>query len=111
MQNNISNEETKIITWQIRAFIIAVVTFVVSVILSRVVFQTTIKYAVLLTILPIFYIALSSIKNRISVIRLRGQKEYSRGQKAVLFGIALLVIEVATFIFFLTPLSDKYLNF
>ena len=26
MQNNISNEETKIITWQIRAFIIAVVT-------------------------------------------------------------------------------------
>jgi len=58
-----------------------------------------------------FYIAISSIKNRISIFRTKGQMEYARGQQAVLFGAILLIVEIATFIFLLTPFSDKYVNF
>ena len=112
MQSNITTEEEKnIINRQFKAFFIGIVIFVLSAILSRVVFQFTMRYGALLTILPMFYIAISSMKNRVSILRLRGQKDYSRGQRAFLFGIIILIVEIATFIFLLTPLSDKYVNF
>jgi heme/copper-type cytochrome/quinol oxidase subunit 4 len=112
MQSDISTEEEKsIVNRQFKAFFVGVSIFVLSAILSRVVFHTTMRYGVLLTILPMFYIAISSMKNRVSILRLKGQKEYSRGQQAFIFGIIILIVEIATFIFFLTPLSDKYVNF
>ena len=111
MQNDVSTEEEKsIINWQFKAFFTGVVIFILSGILSKVVFHITMRYGALLTILPMFYVAISSMKNRVSILRLKGQKGYSRGQRAFFIGIILLIVEIATFIFLLTPFSDKYLN-
>ena len=112
MENdNKAEEERTIIKWQYGAFIIALIIFVSLAILSRIVFHTTIRYVVLLAILPMFYIAISSMKHRVSILRRRGQKEYPKGKQAFLHGLIFLVIEIIAFIFFLTPLADKYVNF
>src|SRR5215207_7407371 len=103
MHSSLSNEERTIISWQYRALIIAILIFIVSVVVLRSVFHGTTKYAMVLTILPMFYIAFSSMKHRVSILRLRGQKGYSRGQRALLLGTILLIVEVATLIFFLSP--------
>ena len=103
--------EKAIIKWQYGAFVIAVIIFISFGFISRSILHTTIRYAALTTILPMFYVAISSIKNRVSILRLKGQKEYSKDKQAVMFGAILLVVEIATFIFLLTPFSTKYVNF
>lgn len=113
MENNIRNEvdEKTIIKWQYGALIAAFIIFGPLAFVSRLMVHITIRYFALLAILPMFYIAISSMKNRVSIIRLRGQKEYPKGKQAFLYGAIFLIVEIATFIFFLTPLSDKYVNF
>ena len=111
MQGSTNTKEKTIINWQNKAVIATILIFVVSAFLSRVVFHSTMRYAALLTILPMLYIAISSMKNRISIFRLKGQKEYARGQQAFLFGAILLLVELTAFLFLLTPFSDPYVNF
>lgn len=108
---NSSENEKAIIKWQYGAFVIAVIIFISFGFISQSILHITIRYTALITILPMFYIAISSIKNRVSVLRLRGQKEYSKDKQAIMFGAILLVVEIAAFIFLLTPLSDKYVSF
>jgi hypothetical protein len=113
MENNIdADKEKTIIKWQYGALISALIIIIPFGILTRLMFPSFLKYVVLTAILPMFYIAISSIKDRISIFRFKGmQSDYARGAQAMMFGIIFLIVEIATFIFILSPLSDIYFNF
>ena len=113
MENKIdADKEKTIIKWQYGAFITALIIIIPLGILTWFVFPSLLKYVVLTAILPMFYIAISSIKDRISIFRFkRMQNDYGRGAQAMIFGIIFLIVEIATFIFILSPLSDSYFNF
>ena len=110
--DNITSEEEKIvIKYQWIAFVATFVLFFVAILISMRIFGTM-KYGMLTLSVPIFYIGLSSIKNRISVARLRGQKGYSRGTRAIIFGIVFLVGAVANIVIMLTPsLAERFIPF
>ncbi len=104
----ISNaDEKNIVKWQYIVFFAAVLLFVpFSFLLMRM--RQPLKYSALEPCLPLFYIGLSSIRNRVSIIRLRGQREYSRGTKAMVFGfIAFAIVIVNILIVFVPALSQK----
>jgi hypothetical protein len=104
------NEEI-VIRRQWIAFIAMFVLFFLAVLISVKVF-VVIKYIVLGVCIPILYLGTSSIKNRISIARLRGQKGYSRDTRAVVFGAIMLVMAIAYIVIVFTPfLSDIFLPF
>jgi hypothetical protein len=104
------NEEI-VVKRQWMAFIAAFVLFLVAGLISVKVFGV-IKYSVLGICLPILYLGASSIKNRISIARLRGQKGNSRGTRAVVFGAVMIVFAIAYTVVVFTPsLSDIFLPF
>ena len=93
------------------AFIAAFVLFFVAGLISVKVFGV-IKYSALGVCLPMLYLGISSIKNRISIARLRGQKGYSTGTRAVVFGILMIVFAIAYIVIIFTPsLSDIFFPF
>jgi hypothetical protein len=110
MENNTAIEKEKtIIMWQYRAVIVALIVIIPFGILTRLAFPPFLKYVVLTAILPMFYIAISSIRDRISIFRFkRMQSDYARGAQAMIFGIVFLIVEIVTFIFIL---SDSFFNF
>jgi hypothetical protein len=52
------------------------------------------RYGILGVCLPMLYLGISSILNRVSIIRLRGNKAYSRGKRAVVLGVIFIVFAV-----------------
>ncbi len=112
MENDINAKEEKaIIKRQFGVLIIAIIIIIPLTILLRLVYHNTLRYVFLLGTVPLFYIAFSSMKDRVSILRLREEKEYPKGKQAFLRGAIFLVIEIAALIFFLTPLLDKFINF
>ena len=113
MENQIDIvKEKAIIKRQYGAFISALIIIIPFGILTWFLFSSFVKYVVLIAILPMFYIAISAIKDRVSIFRFkRMQSGYARGGEAMLFGILFLIVEIATFIFILSPLSNNYFNF
>jgi hypothetical protein len=70
------------------------------------------KYSVLGLCIPLLYIGSSSIKNRLSIVRVRGQKGYSTGTRAVIIGAIMIVFAIAYVIIVFTPsLSNRLLPF
>jgi len=66
----------------------------------------------LAVMIPNLYLGASSIKNRVSIMRLRGQKGYSRDTRAVIFGIIIVVVALGYFFILFNPLlSEKLLPF
>ena len=96
-----SHEET-IIKRQWIAVAAAFVFFLVGGFISMRVFGVT-KYGVLGVCLPMLYIGASSIKNRISIVRVRGRQGYSRDKHAVTFGVILLVLAIAYLVLAFMP--------
>ena len=104
------NEEI-VIRRQWIAFVAMFVLFFLAGLISVKVFGV-IKYSVLGVCIPMLYLGTSSIKNRISIARLRGQKGYSRDTRAVVFGAIMLVMAIAYIVIVFTPfLSDIFLPF
>ncbi|MFZ1039835.1 MAG: hypothetical protein WCA79_13765 [Anaerolineales bacterium] len=106
----IINEEI-VIKGQRIASIAAFVLFILADSISVKVFGVE-KYGVLGICIPMFYLGASSIKNRVSIVRLKGQKGYSRDTRAVVFGIIMVVIALGyIFILFIPFLSERLLPF
>jgi hypothetical protein len=103
------NEGT-IIKLQYIAFWSALTLFIPSILLSLVVFQTM-KYGLLVPFSLISYIAISSIINHISKVRPRGKMKYSTGNKAVVYGVIILIGALTNIIFIFTSLSDIFFGF
>jgi hypothetical protein len=62
-----------------------------------------VKYGVIGACIPMLYIGGSSIKNRISIARLRGQKGYSRDRRAVVLGSIMLIIAITYLVIVFIP--------
>ena len=71
-----------------------------------------VKYGILGVCIPMLYLGVSSIKNRISIARFRGQKGYSRDRRAVVLGVIMLVVAIGYSVIVFAPLlSDSLLPF
>jgi len=103
--------EKNVIMWQYIMFFAMIILFLpISFLLVNTAQQA--KYSALVPCVSLIYIGISSMKNRISIIRLRGQREYSRGTKATVFGLIALVIAIVDIVVVFTPfLSDKFFPF
>jgi hypothetical protein len=70
------------------------------------------KYSILGMSAPMAYLGFSSIKNRFSIAKFRGQQGYSKGTRAVIFGVVMLVLALASVaIVFIPFLSDRFFPF
>jgi hypothetical protein len=109
--SSITDSDKNVLKWQYRVVFATILLFVPVSYLSYLIFHT-IKYSLLMACVGASYLAVSSIKNRISIFNFRRGKGPSKGWSAILFGILLIIFEIGWLIFIFTPsLSDKYLNF
>ena len=67
------------------------------------------RYSILAVMIPYLYLGASSIKNRVSIMRLRGQNGYSRDTRAVIFGIIMVVVALGYFFILFNPLLSARL--
>jgi outer membrane protein assembly factor BamB len=105
-------EEKKILAWQIGVFAATFILFFPAGLITLYLFNGSIKYLFIFISIPLLYIGLSSIKNRVSIIRTRRHKGPSRGKSAVIFGaIALLSIVVELALIFIPALSSHFFRF
>jgi hypothetical protein len=87
-------QEEVVLKRQWIAVIAAFVLFFIGGYLSERIFGVT-EYGILGVCLPMLYLGISSIRNRISIIRLRGKKDYSRDTRAVVLGTFMIVLSIA----------------
>lgn len=101
MDEKLETHEEGVIKRQWIAVIVGFLVFAISFFLSERM-EGMNKYAVLGICLPMLYLGVSSIRNRLSIIRLRGKKGYSRDQRAVILGgfMTALAILYLVFAFF-----------
>ncbi len=113
---SVTHREKSVLEWQRRVVFATTLLFIPLLYLSHLMFRS-LRYGLLMVCAAGFYIAVSSIKNRVTLFtRWRGvfglEQRLSEGSRAVMLGVLLIVLEMAWLIFILTPsLSDKYLNF
>ena len=93
MDSKPATHEETIIKRQWMAVIAAFVLFFAGGFLAER-FLGDIKYGILGVCLPMLYLGLSSIRNRISIVRLRGNKDYSRDQRAVVLGGFMIALSI-----------------
>src|SRR5687768_2430749 len=93
MDSKTATHEATIIKRQWIAVIAAFVLFFAGGFLAER-FLGDIKYGILGVCLPMLYLGISSIRNRISIVRLRGNKDYSRDQRAVALGGFMIVLSI-----------------
>jgi hypothetical protein len=105
------SKEKTVTKKQYIAFAIGFVLFVPAVLLSLNIFGTP-KYGELVPVAMIVYIGISSIVNRVSVLRIRGKREPSKGKQALTFGIILLGVAAFTLLTIFVPsLSNIFFPF
>lgn len=92
--NQSAAQEERIIRRQWIAVIAGFVLFFIGGSISQRLFGVT-EYGVVGVCLPLLYLGFSSIRNRISIIRLRGNKEHSRDRRAVILGTFMIVLAIA----------------
>jgi hypothetical protein len=63
-----------------------------------------IRYGIIGVCIPMLYLGISSIRNRVSIVRLRGNKEYSRGKRAVMLGTIFIVFGIGYIILAFVPI-------
>lgn len=102
MDNKSVAQEEAVIKRQWIAVVTAFVLFLAGVLFSEQLFGD-IKYGILGVCLPMLYLGASSIINRISIIRLRGKKEYSRDQRAVVLGSFMILLAILYLVFAFVP--------
>ena len=65
------------------------------------------KYGAIEIVLAQLFIGISSIKNQVSIMKIKGQKEKSRGKRAVVVGyIAILAAIIGVIVIFSLPIVD-----
>jgi hypothetical protein len=102
MDNRLEAHEEVIIKRQWIAVVAAFILFFVGSFLSTRLFGVT-KYGALGVCIPMLYLGISSIKNRLSIIRFRGQKGYTRDKRAMTLGIIMLALASAYTILVFMP--------
>jgi len=82
--------EKRIILWQYAAFFVALLLFLPLSLLSLLL-ANSVKWG-LLMILPFYmFIGISSVKNQVSIFRLKGQVNCSRCKDALIYGCIMIV--------------------
>lgn len=105
-------EEKKIMRWQYVAVALMFILFFPTAILSLYIFNGSIKYIFVPLSIPLLFIAVSSIKNQVSILRPKGKKEPTRGKSAVGIGILMIIVVfVQLLIVFVLPLSNILFGF
>jgi len=103
-------DEKIVLRRQYTAFLISLLLFIPSALLSTSVFHNM-KFGLLVPLSAMIHIGVSSTRNHISIIRLKSRIAHSTGRQAVIFGVITLVSAVGMFLFILTPLSDVLFPF
>ena len=105
-------KEKAVLAWQYRIFFAMFILFVPITLLIVNAFNGSMRYAFLPLSIPSFYIGISSIKNRVSIVRLRGRKEPARGRQAMFFGYLLIGAGIIQLLFvFVPPLLNPLFKF
>lgn len=112
---SVTDRERYVLEWQRGVVFATMLLFIPLLYLSHLMFRS-LRYGLLMVCAAGFYIAVSSIRNRVTLFtRWRGvfglEQRLSVGSRAVMVGVLLIVFDIAWLIFIFTPsLSDKYLN-
>jgi hypothetical protein len=94
--------EEAVIKRQWIAVVMAFVLFFAGILFAEQLFGD-IKYGILGVCIPMLYLGASSIINRVSIIRLRGKKDYSRDQRAVTLGAFVIILAILYLVFAFAP--------
>lgn len=106
-------DERTIIKRQYAAFFIALIMFIPSLLFFGTIFHNA-KYGMIVPLVIMIYIGVSSVINRISIIRPKGRINHSTGKQAVIYGVITLAGLIANIIFLFTPFTDilfSWLNY
>ncbi len=107
-----SVEEKRVLRNQYLAFVIAFVLFFPKMFLVLKIFNGSFQYAFIPISIPAYYIAISSIKNRVSVLRPKGKKEPSKGKSAVKIGWFMIVaLSVQLAFVLIQPIPSLFWSF
>jgi hypothetical protein len=105
------DKNKKVIKWQFRILITVFILAIPLTLISLKIYHTM-RYGVIVPTILSLLIGISSIKDRISILKPRWQKEYPIGKQAIIIGVFFLISEIIWIIFILSPnLSDRFLNF
>ena len=103
-------EQKKIIKSQYIAMAMAFVLFFVTAIFSILLFEgnfvKVIRMAITVGFSPALFIGVSSILNEVSILRLKGERQYPTGKRAVTMGILLIVSFVLEVVIVFSPLLE-----
>jgi formate-dependent nitrite reductase membrane component NrfD len=103
-------EQKKIIKSQYIAMATAFVLFFVTAIFSILLFEgnfvKVIRMAITVGYSPVLFIGVSSIRNEISILRPKGEKQYSTGKRAVTMGVLLIASFLLNVVIAFSPLLD-----
>lgn len=108
--NRIKDDKKRVIIKQYVALFAALFLFIPLSLLSLFI-ANSIKWGVLMIFPLYFYIAISSIKNKISIIRWRGQFDLSREGQAVAYGKFLVVSGFITVVIILIIPAHLFFSF
>jgi len=109
--NKLQPNEKIIIKRQYIAFFIGMILFIPITLISGGIFHTP-KYGMFAPIVALVYISISSMANRISILRTRGRLEPSRDKQALIYGAILLAVAIfAVFAIFIPSLSKIFFPF
>lgn len=108
--NRMKDDEKRVIIKQYVALFTALFLFIPLILLSL--FLTnSIKWG-LLAVFPLYlYIGISSVKNQVSILRVKGQIDYSRGKQAMLYGNFMVVGGLITVLIILIIPSHLFFAF
>ena len=84
-------EETVVLQWQYGALATVFILSIPMTILVVNLFNGSIKYIFVIFSIPLLFIGISSIIHQVSILRPRGQKDPSRGTRAVILGALMIV--------------------
>jgi hypothetical protein len=100
-----TNEKT-ITKRQYIAFFVGMILFIPTALISANIFHTP-KYGMFAPIVAMVYISVSSMTNRISILRTRGRLKPSRDKQALAYGAILLAVAIFAVIAIFTPSLSK----
>ncbi|MCP4419164.1 MAG: hypothetical protein GY805_21320 [Chloroflexi bacterium] len=107
-------EERKIFKSQYIAVAVAFALFLVTVIVSTLVFDGDIvrmlRVIIPIGFFPVLFVGLSSIKHRVSIMRPKGRRRHSTGKQAVIIGIMLIAVYVINTIIVFMPIFEWFVD-
>lgn len=106
--------EKAILRNQYMAIPVAFVLFFLSGIVSILIYGND-MVKILRIIFPVagllqLFIGVSSIRNKVSIMRPKGRREHSTGRQAVLIGVLLILVFVIELLFLYSPILPLFMN-